>query len=444
MSTQGAQLQTQQPELAAQPAQWSLTTRIAFRLCFVYFGLFCLLTQVLGGLILLPSVEIPDPSTLPPFRAIVLWTATHVFHLSQPVLYQTTGSGDRTYDWVLQFCILTVAVLATVVWSVLDRKRENYCGMYKWFRLFIRFCLAGQMLSYGWAKAVPVQMRFPSLYTLIEPYGNFSPMGVLWASIGASPAYEIFAGCAEMLGGILLILPRTTMLGALICLADMTQVFMLNMTYDVPVKLFSFHLILLSLFLLAPDVKRLLDLFFFNRPVQPSPQFPLFATARSNRIAVGAQILFGVILMGMNAYGSRTLWYQYGGGSPKSALYGIWNVEELVVDGQPRPPLMSDHDRWRRVIFDVPSRTAFQKMDESLVRLGAAINTSDNTLKLTKNDDPNWKASFSYTRPAPDRLVLEGEIDGHKEKMELQLVDRAKFPLVSRGFHWIQEYPFNR
>ncbi len=129
-------------------------------------------------------------------------------------------------------------------------------------------------------------MPFPRLYTLMEPFGNMSPMGVLWASIGASPAYEIFAGCAEMLGGILLIVPRTTMLGALICLADMTQVFMLNMTYDVPVKLFSFHLILMSLFLLAPDVKRLLDMFFFNRPVQPSTQFPLFATPRANRIAV--------------------------------------------------------------------------------------------------------------------------------------------------------------
>jgi hypothetical protein len=105
---------------------------------------------------------------------------------------------------------------------------------------------------------------------------------------------------------------------------------------------------------------------------------------------------------------------------------------------------MSDQERWRRVIFDVPTRTAFQKMDESLARFGASIDTKDNTLKLTKNDDKDWKASFVYTRPAPDRLVLDGEIDGHKEKMELQLVDRSKLPLVSRGFHWIQEYPFNR
>jgi hypothetical protein len=61
--------------------------------------------------------------------------------------------------------------------------------------------------------------------------------------MGSAPAYEIFTGCAEVAGGLLLIVPRTATLGALISLADMIQVFTLNMTYDVPVKLFAFHLI---------------------------------------------------------------------------------------------------------------------------------------------------------------------------------------------------------
>jgi len=209
-------------------------------------------------------------------------------------------------------------------------------------------------------------MPFPYLTRLLEPYGNFSPMGVLWASIGAAPAYEVFAGCAEMLGGILLIVPRTTTLGALVCLADMIQVFMLNMTYDVPVKLLSFHLILLSVFLLAPDVQRLANLFFLNRAAGPSTQPPLFARPRANRIALVVQVLIGVWLMAMNAYGSWIGWHLYGGGSPKSALYGIWNVEQLNIDGQTRSPLITDYGRWRRVIFDAPSRMAFQRMDDSL------------------------------------------------------------------------------
>jgi UPF0716 family protein affecting phage T7 exclusion len=59
-------------------------------------------------------------------------------------------------------------------------------------------------------------------------------MGVLWASMGSAPAYEIFTGCAEVVGGLLLIVPRTVTLGALISLAAMILLFVLNMTYDVP------------------------------------------------------------------------------------------------------------------------------------------------------------------------------------------------------------------
>ncbi len=189
MGAQGAQLQTEPAQLAPQNRQWRPATRVAFRFCFVYFGLYCLLTQISAALVPLPNVDIPDPSMFWPMRPIVIWTASHVLGITRPLIYADTGSGDRTYDWVLLFCELVFAILVTVVWSVLDRRRKNYLALYKWFRLFIRICLAGQMLAYGFAKAVPLQMPFPFLNRLVEPFGNFSPMGVLWASIGASPAY---------------------------------------------------------------------------------------------------------------------------------------------------------------------------------------------------------------------------------------------------------------
>jgi hypothetical protein len=246
------------------------------------------------------------------------------------------------------------------------------------------------------------------------------------------------------LGGIMLIFPRTTMFGALICLAAMIQIFMLNMTYDVPVKLFSFHLMLLSLFLLAPDFRRLVNLFFLNRAIGPSSEPQLFAKSRANRIALAGQVLFGVWLVGMNAYGSSQSWHTYGGGAPKSPLYGIWDVEQLSIDGELRPPLLTDKDRWRRAVFDIPTRVTFQRLDDSLAGYGASIKLNDNTLTLTKNGDKKWMANFTFQRSAPDRLTLDGIMGIHKTHMELKLVDRSKFLLVSRGFHWIQENPFNR
>jgi hypothetical protein len=234
------------------------------------------------------------------------------------------------------------------------------------------------------------------------------------------------------------------MLGALVCVADTTQVFMLNMTYDVPVKLFSFHLVLMALFLVAPEFQRLADFFFRNRTVAPSAQPQLFQTRRANRIAIAAQIVFGIWMVGTAAYGGWGDWHTYGGGRPKSPLYGIWSVDELSIDGQIRSPLLTDYDRWHRAIFDFPEAVAFQRMDDSLARYGASINVNDKTLALTKVSDKNWKANFTFQRVAQDQLILDGNMDSHNIHMRLQLADRGKFLLVSRGFHWIQEYPFNR
>lgn len=440
MSTPATQLQS-----GVEPKRqiWSPGTRVGFRFCFVYFTLYCLSNQIVTGLLPISIIEIPDPATKWPMRQIVTWVAIHVFHVKTELVY-FSGSGDKTFDWVLVFCLLVFSVFATIVWSLLDRKHEQYAALYKWFRLFIRFCLVGQMFGYGLAKAIPLQMPFPSLARLVEPYGNFSLMGVLWASIGASRAYEIFAGVAETLGGILLIFPRTMTLGALVCLLDMVQVFMLNMTYDVPVKLFSFHLILMSLLLLVPDFRRLADFFLLDRAADPPSHPSLFRTPRGNRIALAAQIVFGFLLLGMNAYGSWTARAQYGEAQEKSALYGIWNITDMTVDGQSRVPLLTDNGRWRRAIFELPTRMVFQRMDDTLERYSCHVDVKGGSLELTKDEDKNWKASFVFQRPTPEQLILDGEMDSHKLHMQLQLFDRQKFLLVSRGFHWIQEYPFNR
>ena len=268
---EGATL-TDTPPAQAEQASWPPLARIAFRFCFVYFGLYCISSQVILSILVIPKVDLPDPGTLAPFRAVVFWVGAHLFRLPTPLVYSGSGSGDKYYDYVLVFCVFVFALLATVVWSVLDRRRQDYSTLKKWFWLYLRFCLGGQMLVYGGVKAVPLQMHTPYLFTQLEPFGNFSPMGVLWNSIGASPAYETFAGCVELLAGFLLMFPRTVTLAALLCTVDFTQIFVLNMTYDVPVKQFSFHLLLMALLLLAPDFRRLANFFFLERPAPPPPR----------------------------------------------------------------------------------------------------------------------------------------------------------------------------
>ena len=128
---------------------------------------------------------------------------------------------------------------------------------------------------------------------------------------------------------------------------------------------------------------------------------------------------------------------------PKPALYGIWDVDEFAVDGQPRPPLLTDNGRWRRIIFDRYDLAALDRMSDTRVFYTAALDEKKNTLALTQHRG-NQKLIFSSSRPATDRLLLDGVIDGHKTHIELRLETGHTFLVKTRGFHWISEAPFNR
>jgi UPF0716 family protein affecting phage T7 exclusion len=427
-----------EPTVPEPSAQWKPVTCVAFRFLFVYLGLFVLVTQISGSMIPNLTFYYRGFGKLWPLSSVTAWTAEHVFGVEG---VDGTGGGEPLFFWVQTFWVLMASVVATVVWSVVDRHRENYITLHKWFRLFIRFALAAAMLEYGMTKVIPTQFPAPSLETLVTPTGDLTLSALLWTSIGASPAYEILTGCTEVLGGILLLVPRTTLLGALVSMTAMLQVFALNMTYDIGLKLVSFHLIVLALFLIAPDVRRLADLFLQDRATNPAKHASLFETAQANRVALVLQLIFAAYLVGMYAYINVRFWEVGGGGKPKSPLYGIWNVESLSIDGEARPPYLNDYDRrWRRAIFDEPSTVIFQRTDDSFARFEAIVDSSRKTVELTKGNSKNWKANFNFDQPSPDRLILDGEMDGHRIRTELQLVNFDTFRVLNSRFRWVRPH----
>jgi hypothetical protein len=220
-----------------------------------------------------------------------------------------------------------------------------------------------------------------------------------------------------------------------VSLLSIGQVFMLNMSFDVPVKILSFHMLLMSLVLLAPQIRRLANVLVLERPSEPASQPPLFATPRANRIAALVQVLLGVwVLIGCIQVGWQA-WNEYGGGRAKPELYGIWSVTEFTVNGKPLPPLTTDENRWQRLLFDEPELVTYQRMDGELVPTPAEVDAG--TIAL-----PEIDARFTFNRPEPDQLRLAGNVDGRAVTVSLERVDLNSFTLRSRGFHWVQEYPY--
>jgi hypothetical protein len=384
--------------------------------------------------------EVLDLSYKEIWRTVVPWVGEH--GLGVEVRYRLSGSGDSTYSYVLLFCYLILALAATAVWTLLDSRHDD-ARLHEGLRVYVRFALAAAMIRYGAYKVIPEQFGTPLPSDLLEPIGASSPMRLLWTFMGASIPYVIFTGAAEMLGGLLLAARRTTLLGALVCIGVLSNVVLLNLSYDVPVKLYSSHLLLMAIFLAAPDLRRLASLFVWNRPVPPAEQRPLFASRNGNRAALVFRTVFLLSVTVAALQESRENKQQFADMAARQRLYGVWEVEELTVDGAVRPLLATDETLWRRLVFDWPGTLGIQYAHQTEVR-DYELRPAPGPYRYTLCCDPAWKAALSFQQVGPDVLALEGTVDGKPIRGRFRRLDNSRFRLLSRGFHWINEQPFNR
>ena len=425
----------------AEAVEWSSAKRIGFRFVFAYFVLY---------LFPFPISSIPGSWNPAKYwgqldQWLSLWTETHLFGLAKPVPIVPTGSGDTMAQWASQVNWIVIALGATVAWTVLDRKRREYGRLSQWLHVYVRFGLATIMFGYGFAKIIPTQMQRPTLERLVEPWGEFSPMGVLWSFMGFSNVYQIFTGIGEALGSLLIVFRRTTTLGALLLCGVLANVALLNYTFDVPVKLFSTNLLLMAVFLAAPDAKRLIDVLVLNRPAAPRRVTPLFTQWRPRvTAAVLATLLVGYTIFNDVKFGLSYYRETIGPDAPRPPVYGIWDVESLTKNGLDQPPLLSDSTRIRRVIFGGLSRATFRLMSDSVERYMMKVDSVKHELALTGRFDPKNARTLSYTKVDGNHLVLAGRLGADSLVMRLRRYDEHRFLLMNRGFHWIQELPFNR
>jgi hypothetical protein len=435
-------------EIPSPPPAWSLPLRIAFRFFCCYWILYMLPWRGHSSLIAyVPGSQFFTDYYIRLWQTICPWVAINVFHLSgDPTTYFPTGSGDTALAYIQHLCFLVLAIAGTLAWSIPDRKRADYVLLHEWLRIALRFNLFAAMYGYGFAKVFPSQFQYPDAGRMIEPFGQLSPMGVLWSFMGSSPAYTIFCGAAEVAGGAFLLFRRTTPLGALLCMAAMANVAVLNFSYDVPVKLYSVNLLAMSIFLLAPDIKRISSVLVLNRATLPSPSRVPWDESR-RWIRWSAAVL-KVVFIGYNLYGIHDTWKSYDDRirhPNPTPLAGLYEVDAFTTDGVERPPLATDSTRWWKVAITGPfSRATIRTMDDTITRYSVKVDVTKRTVTFTGGNAPfsdiRSQMAFSYTRADDEHLTLTQD----HMKMTLRKVGDMKFPLANRGFHWINELPFNR
>ena len=304
--------------------------------------------------------------------------------------------------------------------------------LYAWLRLVLRFTLGAALLVYGFSKFFPLQFPSPSLLTLTGTFGESSPMKLLWTFMGASPAYTMFGGLAEIVPGLLLLFRQTSTLGALLGSGVMLNVVLLNFCYDVPVKLYSTHLLLASLFLLLPDAAALWHIFFAGRAAALGGlMLPPWERRTLRRATYILRLLvFGSIFYqsGVSAYRE---WRQAPLGHPP--LYGVW-VPDRIDPAALRAA-------WSKVVFDRPAKMLIIQADGERKWYDATLNERAQRIEFPKADKPS---ALQWVVGTDGTLVLTGSWLGDPVTITMHKLNPETFPLQTRGFHWVQEYPYNR
>ncbi len=410
-----------------QPTTWSLIDKIAFRFAFILITLFILIMN--NGAF--PLFNIIGKPILYVMHQFTPWFAQHILRHSYDYSIFTNGSGDTTYDWITLFILVAVAFLGCIVWTISDSKRKSYDTCYYWLTVVIRFYVAFMLMNYGVIKLVHGQMPPPSLSKLMRPLGEFSPMGLAWTFLGFSKGYNIFMGIVEILA-VLLLFRRTMVLGACITLATSVNIMTINYFYDVPVKMISTALFLLSLFLLLPYMKTFVALFLQGKYGQlPVPRKPKMDKIWKERGVLIFKIAILAIFGIQQVVGLSTRQKMIDHYMKKSPLYGIYQIDN---DIQKRATIPND---WSFLIFENDGRVTIRDRYYQAKYEEAKIDTDEKTVSLNH-------FTLDYEIMPSGDIILKKVWDGKMELVKLTKLHSEELELMKRGFNWIQEYPYNR
>lgn len=352
----------------------------------------------------------------------VQWIASLV--AGQEVRAVLNGSGDTTYHWFEFGVRVVIAVITGGISTVAFRGKPVPGRIWDGTTVLVRYGLAAAMLLYGWTKVFLQQFPPVEADRLIQPFGDASPMGLLWTFMGYSPGYQIFGGLAEVFAGILLLWRRTTLLGALVAAAVMTNVVAMNFFFDVPVKIYSTHLLALALFLIAPHLVRLASLLVLNLPIAPVEFRPYAFRSETARRA--GQIAKGVVLVIATLMPLQILWMT----PPPLVTQKYAGI--FVPQTNEGPILRMGISSWGRL--------AVQGRDGRTVRLRATPVAEAEGFRF---EGPDTNLRFLTSESETGRFRVEGTFRDQTVKGEFIRRDEA-FELTDRKFNWINERPYNR
>lgn len=378
------------------------------------------------------------------FDWLISWTGRYLFHIPFSLAVSGSGSGDTTYNYVQLFISLVLALMLTVAWSVLDRKRKYYFVILYWLLVYVRFYFACTMIRYGMDKLLKAQFPFP-FDSLSETFGESTPLRLMWNFMGYSTVYNLFIGGGEALAGFLVLFRKTTLAGALLGAAVLLNVAVLNFCFDVPVKLFALNLLLVSMYIIYPYQRRLANFFIRNRSVAPVAIAPRFSKRNTKAAWLALKVVLTLCIVYSIIQTMRYRHFSYGDGAfSQTPLFGIYHTETFIKNEDTLLPLLTDSAQWKILNIIYSRKATIRMMNDSLKSCRFITDTLHQTIQFSFEEDSGHKEILHYAIPDSVHLIINGKLKENSVRIVLRKQDLNQYRLINGRFHWINESPDNR
>jgi hypothetical protein len=450
--------QTIDPDPIPAPARWSPAARIAFRFFFCYcmqYALFCD-HRTLFCRIPRIGATVQDKAALL-YLLPARWLGQHLFHLTgAAAVIHPSAFADRALDWIAAGLMLAVALVATLIWSLLDetrstaRKRLAYPMLFGWLRWTLRLTIIISLVWYASIKVFPIQIESPSLAVLNERVGDTSPMTMLWTVLGMNHTYELVCGLVEFTAVVLLFYRRTALAGAMLALVIMANIVLFDVFFDVPVRLYAGNLLLMTLVLIAPDVPALWRFFWERRPAMPNATWNLSASPRWLRLAaMTLEIVLALTSVKLFTYSYHQTRGELAGERHPAAISGQWHIDTSIGTSSEMAPgqtqvLLSGSGSPQTDLFLEPSgRVNLRSADRRLWGGGRYSPDRHEIILVSAMRDT---LLYNFSQPDADHLILTPAPSFTRyPTLTLTRVPLPQsYPLYERKPHLVEEWGFER
>ncbi|HET9624907.1 MAG TPA: hypothetical protein VFP84_26245 [Kofleriaceae bacterium] len=362
------------------------------------------------------------------FGHVGLWVARHVLGFTGPMTYALSGDNGDTGSEIGRVVLgLAIAVVAAAIWTAADRARPGARWVEPALHVLLRYAIALGLASYAVGKILPVQFAPLDDVEYEARLGELTPMRLMWSFMQYSRGYSLFAGVLEMTVIVLVAFRRTATLGALLCIVVMTNVVLMDLCFDVPVKLFSTSMVLSAAALVVFDARRLVAV-VLHRPVPPPvPPDPMFASPAMRALGWLAKL---VLIGGVIVSSFVTMWDEDFETEPQLpvALRGAWRP----VPGGPSAG-------WRRLAVGEYA-SALRREDDTLWFCQTRPTDASHialTCSERRGGEPHT-GTLAWARHG-EQLELAGTFDGAPLAIELRAVSDTALPLRRHVTRWVSD-----